>query len=172
MERKFGSKSVIEMTATVVTLDVLYGQLAVFSSDLTHPYNDWTEKHVAQGFAWRPGSVSFRTLVESGTHSVEVDIVERLGPISANVIRAIEVPFDVPTGGAIEVGSIANTVPLSLPTGRFLLRCEFSRTDRSGVELVRLSFSKNDTPRFAILRADATLSTAGELLTNASPASI
>jgi hypothetical protein len=55
-------------------IEILYRQIAVFRSRLEHPFNDWTPRHVKQGFSWRPGSVSFATLVESGPHSVEVRV--------------------------------------------------------------------------------------------------
>ena len=42
-------------------LDVSYGQVGVFWAILAKPFNDWSEAHVRQGFAWRPGSVSFKT---------------------------------------------------------------------------------------------------------------
>ena len=50
---------------------VSYSQLSVFDPTLSEPVNNWTSGHVAQGFAWRPGSVSFKSLSESGTHNVE-----------------------------------------------------------------------------------------------------
>jgi hypothetical protein len=37
----------------MVKLSILYSQLAIFSADLAQPYNDWNERHVAQGFSWR-----------------------------------------------------------------------------------------------------------------------
>jgi Competence protein J (ComJ) len=36
-----------------------YSQLSVFDPSLSEPFNNWTPGHVAQGFAWRPGSASF-----------------------------------------------------------------------------------------------------------------
>lgn len=62
-----------------VIVDVSYSQLGVFVAGPLKPFNDWTDKHVAQGFAWRPESVSFRTLVEAGSHSVEISVVGYIG---------------------------------------------------------------------------------------------
>jgi hypothetical protein len=42
-----------------------YSQLSVFDPSLSEPFNNWTPGHVAQGFAWRPGSASFKTLFEA-----------------------------------------------------------------------------------------------------------
>lgn len=156
--------------ATKVGVDVSYGQLVVFASSLGQPFNDWTDQHVAQGFAWRPGSVSFRSMVEAGQHSVEIAVADWIGAIHPDAVRAVEVPFEVPADGAVEVGSIAETVPLSLPAGSFLLRCEFLQPADTAGERALLTFSKRDARRFAVVRADPELSIEGELLTTAQPA--
>lgn len=156
--------------ASKVTVDVSHGQLAVFASSLQHPFNDWTDRHVAQGFSWRPGSVSFLTLVESGLHSIEIKIVEYVGALHGEAVRAIDVPFEVPPDGAIDVGSISNAASVSLRPGPLLLRCEFlGRTDGSS-DRVRLIFATKDTGRVAVVRADKLLSVDGELLMSAEAA--
>lgn len=144
--------------ATTIGIEVSYGQLAIFASSLEQPFNDWTDQHVSQGFAWRPGSVSFRSLVEAGQHSIEIDVSNHLGAVHPDAVRVFEVPFEIPADGAVELGSIAETVPLSLPVGSFLLRCEFLQTPGPAGEVVRLAFAKKDAPRFAIVRSDPGLS--------------
>ncbi|MCO5112238.1 MAG: competence protein ComJ [Burkholderiaceae bacterium] len=156
--------------ATTIRFEVSYGQLAVFVSSLSQPFNDWTDQHVAQGFAWRPGSVSFRTISEVGTHLVDIEVVDRLNAVHPNALRAVEVPFKVPTDGEIEIGSIAETVPLTLPAGSFVLRCEFLRSSGEDGNRVRLIFAKLEAPRFAVVRADQELAVSEELLTTAEPA--
>lgn len=42
-------------------ISISYSQLCVFDPALTEPYNEWLPEHNAQGFSWRPGSVSFAT---------------------------------------------------------------------------------------------------------------
>ena len=158
------------MSSETVTVEVTYCQIAIFSSALKQPFNDWTDRHVAQGFAWRPGSVSFRTLVEAGPHSVEIAVVEHASAVSADAVRAIEVPFEVPADGAIEVASISDSVPLSLPAGPALLRCEFLGHLGTGMERVRFVFARGDAPRFALVRANESLAAEGGLLTTAHPA--
>lgn len=155
---------------TTVDLEVSYGQLAVFASSLKQPFNDWTDQHVSQGFAWRPGSVSFRSIVEAGRHSIEIGVANHVGAVHADAVRVVEVPFEIPADGAVEVGSISETVPLSLPAGSFLLRCEFLQPAGAAGQRVRLTFAKKDAPRFAVVRADPELSASGELLTTAQPA--
>ncbi|MDO9073101.1 MAG: competence protein ComJ [Rubrivivax sp.] len=155
---------------TRIGVEVSYRQLAVFASSLKQPFNDWTDRHVAQGFAWRPGSVSFRCMVEAGQHSVEIDVANHVGAVHSDAVRVVEVPFNIPADGAVEVGSIAETVALSLPAGSFLLRCEFLQPAGTAGERVRLTFARNDDPRFAVVRADPELTIDGELLTTAQPA--
>ena len=144
--------------SSTINLDVSYSQLAVFASALTNPFNDWADKHVAQGFAWRPGSVSFRTLVEAGQHCIEIEIADHVGPLDSHAVRVIEVPFEVPDDGAIEVGSISDSLTLSVPPGIYLLRCEFCGPIGTTDEFVHLVFAKKDFPRFAVVRADESLS--------------
>ena len=156
--------------ATTVGVEVSYGQLAVFASSLKKPFNDWTDRHVSQGFAWRPGSVSFRSIAESAQHSIEIDVANHVGATHPEAVRVIEVPFEIPADGAVEVGSIAETVPLSLPAGLFLLRCEFLQPSGGAGERVRLTFARQDAPHFAIVRADPQICASGEFLTTAQPA--
>jgi Competence protein J (ComJ) len=147
-----------------------YSQLAVFLSSLEQPFNDWSDSHAKQGFAWRPGSVSFRSLVDCGQHSVEIRVLEHSQAVHLESVRAIEVPFDVPDDGSIEVGSITQTIPINLPCGSYLLRCEFLSPPNENSERVRLTFASKDTPRFAVVLADSELSLDGRLLTFANAA--
>lgn len=156
---------------TSIRLEVSFAQIAVFWSSLDQPFNDWTERHVSQGFAWRLGSVSFRTLAEDGQHVIEIQVVNHVSDVQQGAIRAIDVPFDVPPDSNIEIGSIFDSTPLSLPAGPYLLRCEFMGRDDSGDERVRLTFATGDTPRFALLRTDPELSVTKELTLTARPAS-
>ncbi|ERF85425.1 hypothetical protein JQ559_00985 [Bradyrhizobium viridifuturi] len=157
--------------AVTIGFQLSYGQLSVFASALKDPYNDWTDQHISQGFTWRPGSVSFSSMVGSGRHSVDIHVVNHAAPVHPNAVRAVEVPFEVPADGAIEVGSISETVPLELPAGSFLLRCEFFQPSGTHEdERVRLTFAKKDAPRFAVVRADPELSIGDELLKTARPA--
>lgn len=155
----------------LISFEVQYAQIAVFASSLLQPFNDWSDRHVAQGFAWRPGSVSFRSVAEEGRHSVEIEVTDDVGPVDPESLRVVDVPFDVPDDGSIEVGSVSNTVSLSLPAGAYQLRCEFMRPVGASDERVRLTFAKSDAAHFAVLRADADLSICAELLTTAEPAS-
>jgi hypothetical protein len=148
----------------------MYGQLAVFWASLQQPFNDWSQKHVNQGFAWRQGSASFRTLEESGEHAVKVEVFDLPTAVSDNAVRVVEVPFEVPADGKIEVASIGDSFQLTLPVGLYSLRCEFFPKSHNKCLPVKLVFSRSDSPVFKIIRADAELVIEGPLLTEAIPA--
>lgn len=160
----------IKMSVTTIELNISYNQIAVFLSDLHQPFNDWTEQHVAQGFAWRPGSVSFRTIVESGKHFIEVVTVKNFDSLGEDVLRAIEVPFEIPTDGKIDVASISDSISMKLPPGMYCLRCEFLGKKNADEKFIRIVFASNDTPHFSLLKADEDLSPKSNLLTTAAAA--
>ena len=116
------------------------------------------------------GVCRFAPWSSSGQHLVEVDVTNHAGAVHPEAVRVVEVPFEIPTDGAIEVGSIADTVPLSLPAGSFLLRCEFLQPAGTSGSRARLTFAKKDASRFAVVRAGPDLSFDGKLLTTAEPA--
>lgn len=97
------SRFILEMAAASFSLLISYSQVAVFDSALEHPFNLWTERHVQQGFSWRPGSVSFATLEEAGQHDIEIDVVPDDVALSPEAIRIIQTPFEVPQSGSIEL---------------------------------------------------------------------
>lgn len=57
------------------SLEIAYGQIGVFDASLAQPFNDWTDAHVRQGFSWRSGSVSFRTLEGAGAIAVHAFVM-------------------------------------------------------------------------------------------------
>lgn len=170
MEQKFELLWEIDVASTAFPLYILYSQLCVFVSSLQQPFNDWLQAHVDQGFAWRPGSASFRALVEEGQHLVELEISKQPTEPSGTAIRVIEVPFEVPADGNIEVASISESVPLTLTAGSYILRCAFYEKNESGVFPVRLTFIPSENPKFKVARADNELCVPLELVKEANPA--
>jgi hypothetical protein len=146
-------------------LFISHSQVAVFDPSLERPLNFWTKGHVAQGFSWRPGSVSFATLSEGGRYDVEVIVESKSSPIADAVVRAIEVPFGVPARGAVEIGSVAGGQEISLPPGPCGLRFEEFPGQR-----VRLVFSIGKAVDFSVLRVDPGLKPVLPLLRSAEPA--
>lgn len=115
------SKSSFELQAP-------YSQIAVFSAGLAAPYNDWEERHVTQGFAWRQGSVSFATPSEDAIYEVGVSSADTPPPLTHDIIRAVQVPFTVPADGMMEVGSVMTTRIVRMPPGNHILRCAFAES--------------------------------------------
>lgn len=113
---------------------VTYSQLAVFSPGLSEPFNAWTDEQVRGRYAWRPQSVSFKTPAESGTYTVEViETNNRSSPI----VGSIEVPFDVPNDGKIEVASISDSRVVSVRAGKATLRYEDLGGNRLRLTFIR-----------------------------------
>jgi hypothetical protein len=158
------------MASKLIDLEVTHNQLAVFSSSLENPFNHWTDRHVAQGFAWRPGSVSFRTLRAAGLHRIEVRLAKSVGRREIRGARAIVVPFEVHEGETIEVASIPDSSVLSLPAGQYELVCDFDMPREGRPSTVRLLFAASTKPRFEVLRADEEISITEDLLRTAVPA--
>jgi hypothetical protein len=105
---------------------ITYRTLAVFDPALEQPFNDWTPRHVAQGFTWREGSVSFATLDDGGMAQVSVRLVDEIH-LNAMAQRAIIVPFGVGTGGLVEVTSIDQGPQISIASGNYALVYETGR---------------------------------------------
>jgi Competence protein J (ComJ) len=137
-------------TLASTLISISYSQLCVFDAKLPEPYNEWQPQHNAQGFSWRPGSVSFATAVDRGACEVLVELSPTM-PEIGDAHCVIAVPFDVPPDGEIEVGSIMSGVPLTVPSGPhrlfFLdygeeakrLRLVFAPGDNQAPEVIRES---------------------------------
>lgn len=83
-------------------LPVVYSHIAVVDSKNLNQLNDWSVQHVAQGFSWRAGSVSFGTL-HNGIIQVEVTLVDEFPPLQQDTLRAIRVSFSVLDEGFVEI---------------------------------------------------------------------
>ena len=158
------------MTMMLDPLDVSYSQVAVFDSSLKQPFSLWTEKHVSQGFAWRLGSASFRTIKEFGSHSLEVTVSDDDLEICADAQRVIEVPFVVPASGEIDVASISDSRALNIRPGSYVLRFECSSEANGTGNKIKFSFIKNKKSEFRLLRTDSGLANESDLLLTATPA--
>jgi len=158
------------MTTTTFSLEVSYSQMAVFVAGIDNPFNDWTDQHLAQGFSWRPESVSFMTLDEIGTLVVDVERNTPFDAAGSHALRIIRVPFTVPESGSVEVASIGGSATLRMEPGRYELTFEHGR-DGGGGMWCKLHFRATaDIVAAAILRADDQLQPSGELLMKAEPA--
>jgi hypothetical protein len=158
------------MSSVEFPILVSYSQVTVFDHSLERPFNQWTDKHVAQGFSWRPGSAAFRTIAEGGRHlvTVAVDVTEN-GELS-DAARIIDVPFEVPADGAVEIGSISDSSLLEIPTGTYRLRFECYEPIDGQAARIRFLFTRDTNPTFHIAHADLDLSPGNELLLTTSAA--
>jgi hypothetical protein len=150
-------------------LEIAYTQIAVFDVTLTNPFNDWTDSHVAQGFSWRPGSVSFGTLENGGQACIDVFLSQFLNK-NSEAERIIAVPFTVPCHGAIAIASIVSSVTLELPSGVYELTFEHGRNTKN-IMWVKFYFQSMEVPSIPrILKADAELHPMKDLIMTANPA--
>jgi hypothetical protein len=134
-----------------VKIAISYNQVCVFDPALEHPYNDWNAAQTEQGFSWRPGSVSLATQSADGEVTIEV---QHGGspPDAEQLLALIRVPFDVPSSGAIEVGSILSGDEVYLPAGSYALY--FSHPLATD-ELFRLTFISAKDAQPTVLKGSA-----------------
>ena len=137
-------------------LFVTYSQIAVFNSDLQNPFNDWSEMQVNQGFSWRDQSVSFKTLLNDVSTSVEFNVVKKFQPLP-NSIRIISVPFLCCGSGDLEVATITDAMSISIRSGLYQLIFEAGVSGHSGA-WCRFAMIENGELNPEILRQDAELS--------------
>jgi hypothetical protein len=142
----------------------------VFDASLTQPFNDWSDAHVRQGFSWRPGSVSFRTLESDGPIAVQIFQSRQLDLGTSRAQRIISVPFTVPAAGDIEVASISSAASLLLPASEYELTLEHGTSEESGM-WANLYFERSLRAVAArIVRADAALEPPHTIVMTAVPA--
>lgn len=155
---------------TSFELSISYRQVCVFDAHLAAPFNDWSESHVAQGFSWRPGSVSFATVEEDGRIRVNVTSIGFTDLAASSAELIISVPFQVPAHGELVIGSIADEQAVQLPAGEYELVFEHGSTggDDVWVTFRFVAVGAPVTPR--ILRANASLKPPVEFTMVARPA--
>ncbi|MBC8164065.1 MAG: competence protein [Roseiflexaceae bacterium] len=138
-----------------VELNITYLQFGVFDPYLIRPFNNWEPRHVAQGFVWRPGSVSYLTLDDGAVLSVTIKS-SPVVQVGRDCIRAIVVPFQVPSSGLIELASITESVQVQLASGNYALLCELGCADDKH-HWCRLTFTPQLVYEATVLLADNSL---------------
>ncbi|MCP5006428.1 MAG: hypothetical protein GY941_21190 [Planctomycetes bacterium] len=156
------------MAKIVFKMYLSYSQLCVFMSSLSEPFNNWSDRNYTQGFAWRPGSVSFRALSEEGEYNVNLFINEQVPILPKNCVRAFKVPFEN-TDGNIEIGSISDSTSLDIPLGKYSLQVEFYKIQKNLEPEIVVRLNKEEC-NFTIMKADEELDVTYDLDLLAQPA--
>ena len=150
---------------------IFYSQLIVSDEAIAPVPNDWSARHVAQGFAWRPGTVAFGTLGDVGDLRVEVRVAGDPEALP-DAARAIVVPFSVSPPGHVTLSDCVNEETVGVPAGEDALFFEIGglKEERGQeAEWCRLSFVPGGDVQPEILRADAELSPQYPLLMEPDP---
>ena len=137
-------------------LCVLYSQIGIYAVDPPCAF-DWTDEHVAQGFVWREDVVWFGVPDHDGDCRIDVAVGTPNDETHGRAVRIIKVPFraDRPT---IEVGTVMEGVPISVPAGGYQLWFMLLEPDDAGAEDEEIGFDvvirlePSDDPEFAIVR--------------------
>ena len=156
------------MAKLVLKINLSYSQLCIFLSSLAQPFNDWSDRHFTQGFSWRNGSVSFKSIAESGEHKINLFVDEPVPELDSKVVRAFKVPFEIYDGN-IEIASITDSASLDISSGAYILQVEFLATDEKVTPEVNIRLNKGASG-FVILKADEEIDADGDFDLNASPA--
>lgn len=154
---------------TTFDLNYSYGQIAIFSSGIDKPFNDWTDRHIRQGFSWRDRSVSFRMLNEEGLCKVSIQIAQAFTP-TKGAERAFLVPLVVDKSG-VEVASITDQRQVDISLGHYALYCEIGRFE-AGAEWMSLLLVKQEHVESQLLLVDSELSPIYPLEMSAKPAEV
>ena len=157
----------------VYNFGIFYHQLIVFDESPAPVPNDWREQHVAQGFTWRPGSVSFATLGDLGDLRVEVGVADDLD-VLPDAVRAIVVSFAVSPPGHVGLSDTVDDVTTRVPPGDYALLCEIgylSEEEGEVAEWCHHTFAPRRDVQPEMLRADELLSPEYPLLMEADPVS-
>lgn len=153
-------------------LTILYGQVNVSRPEAPAQGLLWTDAHVAQGFAWSPGFVSFGVPDHDGDVRVEVLLAESFVP-EATTLWAVQTPFAVGLS-PLSVGTVGAEHPVALPAGNYNLVFEArspAATESADLAYVlRFYFLPAAEPGFAIRVQGGELTTASVLERTAAPA--
>jgi len=150
-------------------LFIFYSQLIVSDEAIAPVPSDWTERHVAQGFTWGPGTVSFGTLGDVGDLRVEVRVAGDPEALP-DAARAIVVPFSVSPPGHVTLSDCVNEETVGVPAGEYALLFEIGRLNQERgkeAEWCRLTFAPRRDARPEVLRRDGMLSPEYPLLMEA-----
>ena len=137
----------VEFTTTIV-----YGQLVLTDSGAPPVGLLWTDEEVAQDFAWDVAQVAFGIPDQDGLYLVVLDTASpQPAAVADDALWALAVPFTA-TSSEVEVGTILGERPVPMAPGRYQLVFQARPGEPDHAYRLKLSLSRHDAPRFAILR--------------------
>ena len=131
--------------------DVSYSQISLFRNE-EHLFNGWTDEHVAQGFAYRKGHVSFGVPDHDGQVKIEFRI-EPSYELKPQVLRAIQVPFSVDANHVV-IATIFQEWKLNIEDNAiYSLYFEILEEDQEDFAYtLKFTLVPDDEPDFRVLR--------------------
>jgi hypothetical protein len=131
----------------------------VHRSGLSRPGLLWDDGHVAQGFAWSDGIVSFGVPDHDRQCLVRVETSKTLS-VEAAALWALQTPFSV-DASPLKIGTIGNMRNVDVPAGKYDLIFHALPGEAVGnyAFLLKLSFVPTETPDFRILKQGDELTT-------------
>ena len=151
---------------------ITHSQISVFD-DGEPDFNFWTDDHVAQGFSWREGHVSFGVPDHDGGCIVETQLVDFIPPLDDEVLRAIRVPFSA--SGDVFIATIVDEYRSDIPKGDYLIEFRLKpgnlKDDRHDhTYRIDIFFQPDVSKEFSILRRSDEMTSDRVLTTTAKPA--
>ncbi len=126
----------------------------------------WTDEHVAQGFAWADGFVSFGVPDHDGECRVLVE-TSHDAALDPSALWAVQVPFHVT--GPLRIGTVFDARAVAVPDGRYNLIYQAFSGGSDHAYTLRLSFSLNAAPKFRILKKGGDVTADAVLRRDAEP---
>ncbi|HRP79313.1 MAG TPA: competence protein ComJ [Aquamicrobium sp.] len=148
-----------------VTID--HAQVLVHTQAIATPGLLWSEDHVAQGFAWSQGQVAFGVPDHDGECRIRVELAHGAAA-DPQALWAVQVPFSV--AGPVRVGTPFDMRGVAIPDGSYDLIYQAFPGTEGYAYVLRLTFSRSDTPQFRILKTGGDITAPAVLRRDAEPA--
>ena len=145
-------------------LEISYCQFAFFGSGVRLPFNDWTPKHIVQGFSWQEHSACFKTIEDNSIHSFRVWLSKKVPNPNANCARALLVPSPAISQLLVEVASIGDGYEFTIPSKPKGMLVEIFPNEKANRPHIEICLVEEMTRRFEVLKSDQELSPEHPLL--------
>lgn len=151
---------------------ILYSQISIYD-DPAPDFPKWTEEHVAQGFAWRPGHVSFGVPDHNGQCRVIIKTADKFDELKDKDFRVIRVPIELTSSAWLATVIDEHAIPLE--TGTYAIEYRLSAGQPNLKENpymfeINITFKKDENPSFKIVRNGGEMISTEIITTTAEPA--